>query len=365
MTFEEKLRRLLIENDDRTEKNGAAIGEHLRDEDFMRLIENEFPADTDKALNGNGDAAVVNANFASLRRHLAACDACLDQFRDFYAFSAPAATGETVAGKGEVDAAWKAFAPRIIKNEIKPKFWARLFSTERKSNYFAAFGWSFAALLLIFSGVAFFVARQALNENSQLAAQLEQQKQSSEQRLQSLEETARNSNIAENDKNKLQTEKDQLQNQIAQLQSEIERAKQTNAAHNKTAAPPIAPNSPAENPDNSLVAVNTPIYDVFPADAVVRGGSQSANKLVVPNQAKNVVLILNAAGRADFPVYQAALVNGAGKIVWRGGGLRKDATGNFTLTIARAALKTENYQLKLSSGANTVAEYPIAVEIGK
>ncbi len=358
MRPEEKLRELLKDYE-RAETVGAAPGDHLRDEDFIRLIENAPP---NISLNDSGDAPVA-AELAPLRRHLAVCDSCLDQFKDFYAFFAPAESDEAAASKSEIDNAWQIFAPRITVKETKPSFWTRLFSSDKNTNYFAAFGWSFAALCLVFTGITAFVAWQAKSENSQLAAQLERQKQTSEERLKTLEQSAQNQNSSEQEKAKLQEEKDDLQKRVAALQTEIERAKQQ-----KQTAPEIVlpPNSSTEKPDNSLVAVNTPIYDVFPSDAVVRGsGDQSANKLVVPNAAKNVVLILNAAGRADFPNYQAVLLNSAGKSVWRGGGLRKDATGNFTLTISRAALKTGNYRLKLSSGSQTVADYPITIEIGK
>lgn len=360
MKPEDKLR-VLLKDYERAEIGGAADSEHLRDKNFIRLIENAAP---NNSPNGNDDAPVA-AELAPLRRHLAVCDSCLDQFNDFHAFFARAEPGETVAEKREIDAAWQMFAPRITVKETKLNFWARWFSSEKKTNYFAVFGWSFAALFLLFTGIAAFVAWQAKNENSQLVEQFERQKLSSEERLKTLEQSAQNQDLAEQEKARLAAEKGELEKRVAQLQTEIERAKQSDSTRDKIVSLPLPSNSPTEKLDNSLVAVNTPIYDVFPSDSVVRSGNQSANKLLVPNAAKNVVLILNAAGRADFPVYQAALLDGAGKIVWRGGGLRKDATGNFSLSISRSALKTGDYRLELSSAAQSVADYSINVEIGK
>lgn len=361
MTPEEKFRRMLKDYD-RAETDGATVGEHLHDEDFMRLIENKS-----FIREENGNAALPADKLAPLRRHLLNCASCLDQFQDFYAFFAPAEIGETVAAKSEIDAAWQSFAPRIVEKKRQPNFFARIFPSIKKPDYFNTFGWAFAALLLVFTGIAAFIAWQARNENLQLAARLEQQKQSSEERLRTLEQSAQNSNAAA-EKNKLQAEKEDLQNKIALLQTEIERARQQKQTRD-VITPPNPNNTSTEKPDNSLVAVNTPIYDVFPSDAVVRSGEQAANKLIVPNAAKSIVLILNAAGRADFSVSNASLTNNAGKIVWRGGGLRKDATGNFTLTLNRAALKTGTYRLTLSgkdqSGAPTAIEYPILIEIGK
>ncbi len=349
----------MLSDYERAESNGAAVGEHLHDEDFMRLIENKSFI-TEKT----GNAAISADKFVPLRRHLSNCDSCLDRFQDFYAFFAPAEIGETVAAKNEIDAAWKSFAPRIVEKKRQPNFFTRIFPSIKKPYYFNTFGWAVAALLLLFTGIAAFIAWQARNENLQLAAQLEQQKQSSEERLKTLEQSAQNSDIADDEKNKSHAEKEDLQSKIAQLQTEIERVKQQKQTRIET-PPPNPQKSPPDKPDNSLVAVNTPIYDVFPSDAVVRSSEQSANKLIVPNAAKSVVLILNAAGRAEFPIYQASLLNGAGKTVWRGGGLRKDAMGNFTLTISRTALKTGNYRFKLSSGSQSVAEYPVIIEIGK
>ena len=349
----------MLKDYESAENSQAAVGSHLRDEDFIRLIKNKSTA------AGSNNNSEVYDDIAPLRRHLTGCDSCLDQFKDFYTFFAPAEAGEAVAQKREIDAAWQNFAPRIIEQKTKTKFWARLFLGESNSNYFNTLGWAFAALLLLFTGFAAFVAWQAKNENSQLAEQFEKQKQASEERLKTIEQAVQNKDLAEQEKSRSALEKAELQKQVAALQTEVEIAKQQKQNRVETTLPPKPQNTTAEKPDNSLVAVNTPIYDVFPSDAVVRSGNQSANKLVVPNAAKNVVLILNAAGRADFPVYEASLLNNSGNTVWRGGGLRKDSTGNFTLTIARTALKSGNYRVKLSSGSQSVAEYSIIVEIGK
>ena len=375
MTFEEKLRRML-EGYARDE-HSAAEGDHLRDEDFISLIGNKN-METGIPIEINGDAPAI-AEFAVLRRHLAGCDSCLANFRDFYAFFAPAGETETVAGKIETETAWQNFAPRIASEKADarteenqtPTFWARVFPSSEKPN-FAAFGWAFAALLLLLSGFSLYVAFQAGNERSQLTAELENQKQtlenqkqSYEERLKNIEQSAQtNGNLAEQEKVRLAQEKDDLQKQIAQLQNEIERTKQQRETRGNITVP-NSPNVSDRQKDNSLVAVNTPIYDVFPSDAAVRSGTQSQNKFVVPTAAKSIVLILNAAGRAEFPSYQAELYNSAGKIIWRGGGLRKDNLGNFTVTLSRTALKAGNYRLRLFSGSQTIAEYPLTIESGR
>ena len=369
MTPEEKLRRLL-QNYVSPETGGAALGDHLRDEDFIRLIEHQ-PMETIDLPEGNGSSAAAIADeFVPLRLHLAGCDSCLDQFKDFYLFFAPAAKGEPLAGKKEIAAAWQSFAPRIAGQNQAPEvaaqpvpFWSRLFPAERNSNYFAAFGWAFAALLLLLSGFSIFVAWQARNEKTQLAGVIEEQKQTYEERLKTLAAAAQNRDLDAQEKTRLAEEKDELQKRIDLLQTDLERAKQGTADRAKTTAPPV-PNQPA--PDNSLVAVNTPIYDVFPADSAVRsGGGQSPKKFVVPRAARNVVLILNAAGRADSPAYRAELISRDGKSIWRGGGLTKDSLGNFTITLSRAALKAGNYRLRLfaQGSASPIAEYPIAIDI--
>lgn len=378
---EEKLREMLVDYARAENLLGDARGDHLRDEDFIRLIETKPPEEKAEEAKANirteNNETAPADELASLRRHLAGCDVCLAQFRDFYAFFASPEKGETIAGKNEIDAAWQAFAPLIIveketgQKEKKQNlnFWARLFPTKGKTNYAAAFGWAFAALLLLVSGISVFIAWQARNEKTQLAAELENQKQTFEERLKTLEGAAQNRDLAEQEKNRLAEEKDDLRQQIARLQTEIERAKQEKPEREKTVSPAVAPpvvNEPVR--DNSLVAVNTPIYDVFPADTVVRSGGndQPPNKLAVPGAAKTIVLILNAAGRPDFPVYRAELFNSANKIIWRGSGLRKDNLGNFTLTLSRATLKAGNYRLKLFGGgggsSNIVAEYPVTIE---
>lgn len=371
MTAEEKLRQLL-EGYARDE-HAAAEGDHLRDEDFIGLIENKT-METAIPTETNVDAPVI-AEFAQMRRHLAGCDSCLADFRDFYAFFAPAGEAEQVAGKRETEAAWQNFAPRIAEEKSaaqivenqKPTFWARIFPRTEKINFVSASGWAFAALLLLLSGFSLYVAFQAGNEKSQLTVELENQKQalenqkqSYEERLKTIEQSAQtNGGLAEQEKARLAEEKDKLQKQIASLQTEIELANR----RRENITVPNPPNGSGRQKDNSLVAVNTPIYDVFPSDAAVRSGTQSQNKFAVPVAAKSIVLILNAAGRAEFSSYRAELLSSTGKTIWRGAGLKKDNLGNFTIMLSRAALKTGSYRLRLFSGAQTIAEYPITIEI--
>jgi len=365
----EKLREMMLDYA-RAENRSGGGGEHLHDENFIRLIEAvSLPEALDSAKN-EAHSTVAGADsgeIAALRKHLVGCDSCLAQFREFYAFFAPVETGEITAGKNEIAAAWQAFASRIVRENPKPNLWSRLFTTERKLNYFAAFGWALAAVLLILTAGGFLALRRNIEEKNQLAAQLENQKQTSEERLKALDESAQSSDLIGQEKARLEEEKAVLQKQIDRLQIKIARAKEQPQTFGDITPPPQnSPSARREKLDDSLVTVNTPIFDVFPADAVVRSGAQSSNKLTVPKGAKNLVLILNGGGSADFSVYQAEITNG-GRTVWRGGGLRKDATGNFTLTLSAANLKAGNYRLKLSGKTSVgafqpVAEYPIIIE---
>lgn len=375
---EENLRKLLVDFT-RPEKNGASGG-HLRDEDFIRLVKSDSPAEAEFTKNGNDHSPERFDEFVSLRRHLADCDSCLAQFKDFYAFYAPPENGEPVAANSEIAAAWSGFATRIAgenveKKSAKESLWARLFpAVEKKTNYFPALGWGLAALLLVSSAVSFFVAYNAKNQNSELVSQIENQKQSIEnqkqsyeEQLKTLEQSAQNRNSDEREKAAISAEKDELQKQIAKLQTELERARQPIAAGDLT--PPKNPGAKVspEN-DGSLIAVNTPIYDVFPADAAVRGGETVRNNLTVPKEAKSIVLILNAAGSAEFQTYRAEILSSSGASLWRGAGLKKDNLGNFTFTISRAALRNGDFRLKLygQNGAQPtqpLAEYSLAIAV--
>ena len=173
-----------------------------------------------------------------------------------------------------------------------------------------------------------------------------------------------NGNIAEQEKSAPVAEKDELQKQIAKLQTDLERARQPIAA--RDLPPPKNSGVNSLPAGNSPIAVNTPIYDLFPADSAVRGGENVRNNLAVPKDAKSIVLILHATGSADFQTYRAEISSNSGTILWRGAGLKKDDLGNFTLTISRAALKTGNYRLKLigrnnGGSSQTVTEYELTV----
>lgn len=365
MTPEEKLREMLKKY---ARNEETAAGEHLRDEDLRRLAEDKTISEMQFSTKNNGASSTANDELAAFRVHLANCDSCLDHFEDFYAFYAPAAENELVAGKREVESAWQDFAPRIAapnesETNNRPNFWARLFPSEKKINYFAALGWGFAALLLLSSIISIFVAQRTNNEKAQLAGEIENQKQTYAERLKTLEQSAQNRELAEQEKARLTEEKDALQTKIAQLQTEIERAKQEKTTRENN----LPTNINRQTVDNSLVAINTPIYDVFPSDSAVRSNGQSQNDLTIPANAKNIVMILNAAGRADFSSYRAELVSSAGAIIWRGAGLKKDNLGNFTLTLSRNGLKNGNYRIKLfgknDSNWQIISEYPIRVEI--
>lgn len=138
------------------------------------------------------------------------------------------------------------------------------------------------------------------------------------ERLKNLENASQKGELAEQEKTRLETEKSELRQQLAELQTKFEaanRQKQTERARR----PPVVSDAPPTADDNSLVTVNTPIYDVFPSDSIVRGKIGEAKiKLTIPRNAKNAVLILNDEAPNEIKISQGELVNGAGKIVWRG-----------------------------------------------
>lgn len=89
--------------------------------------------------------------------------------------------------------------------------------------------------------------------------------------------------------------------------------------------------------------LNTLAVDVFPQEMVLRSGSGLSNKIAIPAEASSVTLILNSPRRSAYPSYAIELRDPDGNPVWNGEGLVRNPTGDYTISMSAAFLKTGVY----------------------
>ena len=271
-----------------------------------------------------------------VQAHLIECEGCLELFKDVRDFFDLHREGEQMLTE-DIAHEWKSVWRRVKNDERAQETLPEKSKTLRRLNAQAIL--AIAAMLLIMMGVGLWGLRQR-----QQARQLNQQLAVSEQRA-----------------GQLQTEQDDLaakNNQLAQQILEL----QERVHSNEQAA------SEKSNEVRAKPEVNVPIYDVYAENFTRRSTDQGElNRIKVPRQANTIVLIMNGEGVASAASYDVQMLSGTnGQVVWRARGLKKDRSGNFTVTLQRSSLANGIYRLKLfgtTEDARSLAEYVIQVEL--
>jgi hypothetical protein len=93
--------------------------------------------------------------------------------------------------------------------------------------------------------------------------------------------------------------------------------------------------------------INVPITDLDPQDSARGERSGRVTTIQVPEGANIFTLILNIASEQKHASYGLEIVDERGKIVWRGQGLQKSQSDNFTIALARRLLPAGRYRIKL------------------
>jgi hypothetical protein len=96
------------------------------------------------------------------------------------------------------------------------------------------------------------------------------------------------------------------------------------------------------------------------------GGDSAVAEITLPRETRNYVLILAGEGQPRVGEHALEILDGEGKTVWRGEGLRRDPQGNFVLTLDRSFLSDGEYRFvlygKRGSELARVAEYAVRVK---
>lgn len=112
--------------------------------------------------------------------------------------------------------------------------------------------------------------------------------------------------------------------------------------------------------------LNIWVTDVLPSDVALRDATAEAmNTLKVPAGASSLTAILAYDGDANYPSYDVDLVGEDGRLQWTGQGLRREETGDFTLSFGINSLPQGPFTLQIhgvnAEGRQRVASYPIVL----
>jgi hypothetical protein len=110
--------------------------------------------------------------------------------------------------------------------------------------------------------------------------------------------------------------------------------------------------------------VNSPILDVYPAQAVARSAGARANQVEIPANTP-VTLILNGQGQRRFTGYSIAILDRQGHQLWRDDRLTRGTDGNFTIILRSAFLPDGEYEFRIfgrtSAGSEQIGDYVVSL----
>jgi hypothetical protein len=241
-----------------------------------------------------------------IERHLADCARCAEASSDMRDFFGSPRDSEPEVSEIEMARAWKAMARRIAAGQELPS-WSLTRST-----------FALAASVVVAVGLG--VATLHLETQNR---ELEGLLSTRESRLEELE-----------------TENQRLQESGSRFAAELAELKRPQP--------------------------NAPLFDLFSQEWVQRsGGQDAAAEISLPRGARNYVLILSGEGQRRVGEHALEILDGEGKTVWRGEGLRPDSQGNFVITLDRSFLSDGEYRFALFGKRGDelvrVAEYAVRV----
>lgn len=94
--------------------------------------------------------------------------------------------------------------------------------------------------------------------------------------------------------------------------------------------------------------LNVSVVDLFPDGMVVRGGETEDEPAVpIPSGVRWTTLVLNSELPADEPPLRVRLLDARGEEIWSLEGLRRNPTGEYTVSFPSAELEPGEYELEL------------------
>jgi hypothetical protein len=257
-----------------------------------------------------------------VQTHLVQCPECLSVFREVIAFYNARSVEAPRLSQAQRDRIWAASWPRAQFQESSTASAPSPSRVGFWQNPRAMF--VLAASVLIAAALLGFWALSLYQENRELAARWQPQEQRWAEQLKAVEQENR-----------------RLQKQAEHYESQLSELRQP--------------------------ALNAPIYDLFPQEAISRGGgANNINRIPLPPAARTVVLILNQSSVQQYPDYHLDIIDEKGQARWRGIGLKPHRNRTFVLTLDRAFLSRGRYTLNLygrmGEQSTLIARYIVVLE---
>jgi hypothetical protein len=111
--------------------------------------------------------------------------------------------------------------------------------------------------------------------------------------------------------------------------------------------------------------INVTVQDIFTRESLTRSGGQGGLNRVRLGAEPAFTLILNAQGVPVAPSYSFEIVRSSGEVLWSHPGLKRDAHGNFSLTMDKDFLPAAEYRFRIRSDdadRRLITEYVLVVE---
>lgn len=306
------------------------------------LAANSEPHPGDEALIDYCQQRLGEADRLKIQSHLAACDSCLATYHDVRDFCQPRTAAEPPVTAAEIASAWQR-----LWREVKPP------SVIERPAIWPARRWlALAAALLVMIALPGIWALSLRQSNGELARNLAAEQQRRQQEIARLE--AENRALKEQsatrppqplaaEVERLTREKESLARQQEALRSEYESL----LAQSKK---PL---------------VNVPVFDLLPRDMSVRSASpDDFTPINLNRDTRNYTLILNGAELPAHNAYRIEILDTAGRLVWQGGGLRRDRDGNIIISLNREFLTNGSYRFLVyaaTPSSKPLAEYLITL----
>ena len=174
---------------------------------------------------------------------------------------------------------------------------------------------------------------------------------------------------AENERlRKAETQLNQQQNksndEIAQLRSENKEAQARIQQQQAQTRNELAGIDSSSGRERIAPQINVLAVDVYPVGMAQRDAAAIKNEVVIPGNVTAVTLMLHSQA-AESQSYRIEILNARGRVIWRAGGLMRNATNDYTISVDAKSLAAGSYTINIygrgAAGHSKAESYEIVV----
>lgn len=287
------------------------------------------------------DRPLVAAEHDLFERHLSACTDCAEQL-------------EMVRASRRLESEEeKAMKPGVVVPLVSraPGWWQRT----------PVWQYGAIAATLLFVIVAFGWFRSWQQRVPPEAAMTAQEKALRE-RLEALQVENDRLRQAETQLNQQQTKSS---NEIAELRSQISEAQGRIRQQQEQTRNELAEVKRTGN-ERISPQINVLALDIYPVGMTQRDAGLVTNEIGITRNVRAVTLMLHSQASAEAPSYSIEIVNARGRAVWKAQGLMRNATNDYTISVAAESLTPGRYTINIygkgAGGLSKIESYEINVK---